>query len=263
MKYVIVTGADGGMGRATVKYLKNRGYFVFALDKREISEESGVMPITVDVTSEQSVRSAFEKVKSVTESVYAVIHFAGIYMLDSLVETSGADFEKIFAINVFGAFYVNKIFMPLMKNGSKIVMVTSELAAIDPLPFTGIYAVTKSALDRYAFSLRMELQLKEIAVSVIRAGAVKTNMLGASTAALDRFSAETELYKYNAERFKKIVNGVESRCVPPEKIAEKAVAVIEKKNPRFAYSVNNNFLLKLYGILPSRLKFRVVKNILK
>ena len=150
-----------------------------------------------------------------------------------------------------------------MKNGSKIVMVTSELAAIDPLPFTGIYAVTKSALDRYAFSLRMELQLKEIAVSVIRAGAVKTNMLGASTAALDRFSAETELYKYNAERFKKIVNGVESRCVPPEKIAEKAVAVIEKKNPRFAYSVNNNFLLKLYGILPSRLKFRVVKNILK
>ena len=50
MKYVIVTGADGGMGRATVKYLKNRGYFVFALDKREISEESGVMPITVDVT---------------------------------------------------------------------------------------------------------------------------------------------------------------------------------------------------------------------
>ena len=74
---------------------------------------------------------------------------------------------------------------------------------LDPLPFTGIYAVTKAALDKYAYSLRMELQLLGIGVSVLRAGAVDTGMLGASTDALDRFYDSTRLYTCNAERFKR------------------------------------------------------------
>ena len=49
--------------------------------------------------------------------------------------------------------------MPLLKKGSKIIITTSELAPLDPVPFTGSYAVTKGALDKYAYSLRMELQL--------------------------------------------------------------------------------------------------------
>ena len=91
-------------------------------------------------------------------------------MLDSLIEMSDSDFERIFKINLFGAFYINKTFMPLLKRGGRIIMTTSELAPLDPLPFTGIYAITKSALDKYAYSLRMELQLLGICVSVIRAG---------------------------------------------------------------------------------------------
>ena len=64
----------------------------------------------------------------------------------------------------------------MLKNGSKILITTSELAPLDPLPFTGIYAVTKGALDKYAYSLRMELQLLGMRVSVLRAGAVDTGI---------------------------------------------------------------------------------------
>ena len=76
--------------------------------------------------------------------------YAGVYMLDSLVEMETESFKKIFDINVNGVFLVNKIFLPLLKKDSRILITTSELAPLDPLPFTGIYAITKSALDKYA-----------------------------------------------------------------------------------------------------------------
>ena len=263
MKYVLITGAYGGMGYKTVQELAEQGVTVFALDKKVQNPEENVIPIATDVTDAESVKNAYEKVKSVTDELFAIVHFAGIYMLDSLIEMANEEFERIFEINLFGAFYINKTFMPLLKKGSKILMTTSELAPLDPLPFTGVYAITKSALDKYAYSLRMELQLLGVSVSVLRAGAVSTGMLGASTDALDRFCEKTKLYHCNAARFKKIVCGVEAKSVPPEKIALKTLKILQKKNPKFAYSLNRNKLLLLLNALPKSMQFWAIKKILK
>ena len=173
------------------------------------------------------------------------------------------EFDKICKINLYGAFYVNKTFMPLLKKGSKIIITTSELAPLDPLPFTGIYAVTKSALDKYAYSLRMELQLLDISVSVIRAGAVDTGMLNVSTDALNNFCENTTLYKFSSNKFKQIVYGVEAKRVPTIKIAQKVIKILKTKKPKFIYTVNRNKLLLLLNALPKRLQFYVIKKILK
>ena len=263
VKDIVVTGAFGGMGYATVRALAKRGYRVFALDKKTASAEHGVVPIETDVTSGESVERAYETVKTYTDKLYAVIHFAGIYMLDSLVEMDEEAFCRIFDINLTGVYRINKAFMPMLERGSRILITTSELAPLDPLPFTGIYAVTKGALDKYAYSLRMELQLLGISVSVLRAGAVDTGMLGASTDALDRFCENTELYTCNAERFKRIVDGVEARRIKPERLAGKALSVIEKKRPAFAYSINRNPLLLLLNILPKRVQLFAIRAVLK
>lgn len=262
-KSVLVTGAYGGMGRAAVKALCGEGFRVFALDVKVDEAEENVIPIEADVTKEESVQNAFEKVKEYTDSLYAIIHFAGIYMLDSLVEMDCKSFQHIFDVNLKGVFLVNKAFLPFLHKGSRILVTTSELAPLDPLPFTGIYAVTKGALDKYAYSLRMELQLLDITVSVLRAGAVDTGMLGVSTDALDRFCENTKLYTCNADRFKKIVNHVEARCVPPRKIAKKAVRIIKKRSPAFAYGINRNPLLLLLNVLPKRLQLWAIKTVLK
>ena len=263
MKSILITGAYGGMGRAAAAQLAAMDFHVFALDKRVDAPQPNITPIQADVTSPESIRDALAMVKQQTDRLYAIVHFAGIYILDSLVEMDESNFRRIFDINVYGAFLVNKTFLPLLGTGSRIVMITSELAPLDPLPFTGIYAVTKSALDKYAYSLRMELQLLGISVSVLRAGAVETDMLGVSTDYLERFCQNTALYTCNAQRFRAIVGRVEARCIPPAKIAKKAAQILKKRRPAFSYSINRNPLLLLLNILPKSVQLWAIRMVLR
>lgn len=265
MKYVLVTGASGGMGQATVRALRHDGYGVLALDRAFPADvpDDGIWRITADVTNPESVQHAADAVRRITDSLYAIVHFAGIYLLDSLLEMEDADFLRIVHVNLCGAYLVNRHFADYLTPGSRILLTTSELAPLDPLPFTGIYAVTKGALDKYAYALRMEAQLSGIHVSVLRAGAVDTGMLDVSTAALDRFCAKTKRYACNAARFRRIVDGVEAKKIAPEALAGKVCAILEKRNPAFAYSINRNPLLRLYGILPKRTQLWAIREILR
>ena len=170
--------------------------------------------------------------------------------------------RQIFDINLLGAYRVNKIFFPLLTKGSKIILTSSELAPLDPLPFTGIYAITKTAIEKYAYSLRMELQLFDINVSVLRPGAVKTNLLDVSTSQLDEFCKDTKLYKTNAKRFKDIVNSVESKSIPPSKLAQKVINILQEKKPKFIYNVNRNKLLRLLNALPKNLQTKIIKRVI-
>ncbi len=263
MKYVLVTGAFGGMGKATVDLLAEAGYFVFALDKKAGEAKENVLPIETDITDGESVRAAVSKVQAVTDELYAVVHFAGIYVLNSFLEISDEAFCKAFEVNLFGAFRINKAFAPFLKKGGRILITTSELAPLDPPPFTGLYAVTKSALDKYAYSLRMEVQLLGVSVSVLRAGAVATDMLGVSTTALDDFCAKTKTYSYNAKRFKSIVEKVEARKVSPQRVAKKVLKILGAKRPKHVYTLNRNPLLLLLNALPARLQTWIIRKILQ
>jgi len=265
MKNVLITGAFGGMGLAVTKLLCDSGYRVFALDKNTGEKiHENAFPITVDLTDGEDIKKAYQTVKELApDGLFAIIHFAGIYNLDSLIEMSEEDFKRIFDINLFGVYRVNKHFQPLLKEGSRIIITTSELAPLAPLPFTGIYAITKSALDKYAFSLRMELQLLGIKVTVLRPGAVNTGMISASTTALDRFCKQTAIYKCNATRFKRIVDKVEARNIKPEKLAVKTAKILKSKRPKFIYKINRNPLLLLLNALPQRLQTFIIKQILK
>lgn len=263
MKYILVTGAFGGMGGAATEELIRRGFRVFALDKAVKSDcPEGVIPVQVDVTDDESIAAAAQKVKEVTDEVFAIVHFAGVYTLNSLIECSSEEFERVMKINFIGATRVNRVFAPFLKRGGRILMITSELAPLNPLPFTGIYAISKSALDKYAFSLKMEMQLSGVSVSVLRAGAVDTGMLDVSTACLEDFCSKTELYDVQSTRFKKIVESVETKKISPQTLAKKVVKILTSKQPKFAYSINRNFLLLLLNVLPKGLQFKIIKKIL-
>ena len=99
MKYVLITGANGGMGNAAVKAFEKAGYGVFALDKSEGEARENVFPLVADITDERSVTTAIEKIKQTTDELFAVVHYAGLYMLDSLIEMPSEAFEKIFYVD--------------------------------------------------------------------------------------------------------------------------------------------------------------------
>ena len=263
MKKVLVTGATGGMGAAICKLLIKNGYKVYGIDYRECQEIDGLNFYACDVTDTDAIEDVFEKIKDDTEKLDAIIHTAGIYDLDSLVEMDEKRFKRIFDINVFGVYRINKAFMPLLSKGSRIIITSSELAPLDPLPFTGIYGITKTTLEKYAFSLRMETNLLEIPVSIIRPGAVNTGLLNVSTDALDKFVENTKLYKCNATRFKGIVDSVESKHVPAEVIGEIVLKALTDKTPKYIYNVNRNPLLRLLNALPQKMQVFAIGLILK
>lgn len=260
---LLVTGAGGGMGTAVCRMLTQMGLTVWGLDISEKVRIDGVRFIPTNLTDMTSVASAFEKISAQTDSIDAIIHMAGIYDMNSLAEMPEEDFKRIFDINLFGVYRVNKVFMPLLKAGSRIIITTSELAPLDPLPFTGIYGITKSALEKYAYSLRMELNLLGIKVSVIRPGAVNTGLLGDSTDALDAFTKNTFLYKCSAAKFRKIVDSVEARSISPEKIAKVIRKAVFARRPRYVYCINRNPLLLLLNALPHRLQVTIIKMLIK
>ena len=263
MAKYLITGAAGGMGSALCRRLAKEGHEVWGIDCAPVKNAAGWHFLPADITKSEEVAAAFDQIRQEAGHLNGIIHMAGIYDLNSLVEMPEEDFIKDFNVNLFGMFRINRRFLPLLNPKSRIVIVSSELAPRHPLPFTGIYAVTKTAVDQYAAALRMELQLLGHQVIVLRPGAVRTAMLPASTKKLDQFCSSTQLYSCNAARFKKIVGAVEARNVSPEKIASVVSHALSVSRPRLIYSINQNPLLLLYQALPARCRLLAIRTILK
>ncbi len=258
----LVTGANGGMGAAVCRLLHKIGHSVWGIDRVVSEEEVPWHRIVADTTQTPDLKSAFEQVRAGAQTLDGIVHTAGIYDLNALLEMPEADFLRDFDVNLFGVFRVNQVFAPILKADGRIVIVSSELAPLYPLPFTGVYAATKTALEAYAAALRMEVQLVGQSVIVVRPGAVRTKMLPASTDKLERFCASTMRYRPNAARFRRIVNAVEARSVPPETVARVIARALTVKRPRLVCCVNRNPLLLLLNALPKRLQLMIIRAIL-
>ena len=235
MKTALVTGAAGGMGQAICQKLHKEGWRVFALDVK-LCSLPGVNSLACDLCSEEAAARALLWLQQQTATLDAIVHAAGVYDLDSLTEMDNGRLERI---------------------------ITSELAPLFPMPFTGVYGVTKKALEGIADSLRTELALRGIRVITLRPGAVETPLLGDSTAALERFCESTRYYRVNANRFRRIVDRVEARCVPPASVADKLLRALTDRRPRRVYNLNRNPLLLLMNLLPASAQQWLLLQILK
>lgn len=262
MKNVLVVGSLGGMGYSLSERLVKKGYSVFGLDVLDTCNIKGVNYYKCDITSEESIKNAYSLIIDKIDTLDAIIDVAGVYIMDSLLEIEDKELKRIIDINVLGIQRVVKTFFPLLKKGSKIIITTSELAMLDPLPFNGIYTMSKSLLEKYIFSLRMEVNNFGIKVVSFRPGAVKTNLLNDSTSSMDKMCKKTVIHKEQSKNFKHIVDSVESKSVSPSKVADKLCKILKKKHPKYVYTLNNNFALKLLNALPDSLQVKIISKIL-
>lgn len=265
MQYVLITGGASGMGRATALKLAQSGYHVFSCDIKKAKEENeNITQLIVDVTDIKSVQAAYDFVCSKTDKLFAVINFAGIIMMNSLIEISEEEFIRIFNVNVFGAYRVNKTFFPLIKNGKgRIIITTSEVAENKILPFNAIYGVSKKSLDAYAQGLTMELAFLDVPVITLRPGAVETPIIVDSNKEMEQLDQNTELYKNTIAKFKHIVDKEQGGTVSPERVAVLVLKILKKNNPKHVYKINVSKKLKLLNIIPTKLQSKIFKRILR
>lgn len=265
-KTILITGASGALGRAAAGAFSSVGWRVFALD---ITPPQGLEPspvrfVEADVTSEESVRAAFEAVSRECGGLDALLHMAGLYLMDPFSEIPAEKLSRIIAVNIEGVARVNRVFLPLVqKGGGRIIITASELAPLDPLPFNGIYSMTKRALDSYAHSLALELDLIGIRVVTLYPGAYGEGMTRASVREMERMSRESKLFPDIAERFRSIVLRETGGAKPPEELAKRILRIAEKPRPRFKYHMNNSLKLRLFSALPMGAQALALRLLLK
>ena len=182
-KTALITGAGGGLGHATVERLVAKGWKVFAADLstdllRSSMHDPDVVPVVIDVTSPESIESAYEAVASQTGRLDGIVNFAGVMGVGSLTDIPEERLARILDINVMGTYRVNKRFFPLVEAAKgRIVNLSSETGWQTAAPFNGPYAMSKHAIEAYSAALRRELALLDVKVITIQPGAYRTEMV--------------------------------------------------------------------------------------
>ncbi|MBQ2253456.1 MAG: SDR family NAD(P)-dependent oxidoreductase [Clostridia bacterium] len=264
-KHILITGGTGGLGDAACRAFASEGWHVFSLDVRTPQNtRKGVTDILCDLTSEESVTSALHAVSEDTATLDCILHMAGIYHMDAFSEMDGELWQKITEVNVLAATRVNRLFLPLLLEGKgRILITTSELAGRRPLPFNGVYAASKTALKAYCDALRPELYLLGVPVVEIRPGAFRTTLLDGANRAMEQMCENSRYFSHSAAVFHRVMDTQMSTAKDPKKLSRVLLRAATAHRPRLSYSPNNNLLLKLYEVLPTRLGCFALKLLLK
>src|SRR4051794_17623199 len=173
----LVTGASSGIGRATAKALQQAGYRVFGTRRRVTAEQSdGITMLACDVTDDASVAKLVDKVLVEAGHIDLLVNNAGIGLLGAAEESSTAQAQALFDVNVFGVLRMTRAVLPAMRRQGKgrIVNVSSVLGLI-PAPYSAVYASTKHAIEGYSESLDHEIRTFGIRVVLVEPAYTKTS----------------------------------------------------------------------------------------
>ncbi len=262
-KTALVTGAAGSLGSAACRALAENGYLVYAADLEE-ADVPGAVPVRLDVTDEQSALGLKDRIEREAGGLDLLLHMAGLFTMDAFSECEPGLPERMTGVNLFGVMRLDRVMLPLiMLHGGRIVITASELAVLDPLPFNGLYSVTKRALDAYAHSLSLELDLVGVRVITLYPGAYGGGMTRASLDAMERMREKTRLFKDVTGRFRQIMLSETGGAKPAGELAVRIVRIVQKRRPRFRYFMNNSIKLRLFSALPMRLQALCLRALLK
>ena len=228
----LITGASSGIGLVTAKALQRAGYRVFGTSRKAASI-AGITMLTCDVTDEASVKNMVAEVLKQAGRIDLLVNNAGIGLLGGAEESSTAQAQALFDVNVFGITRVTNAVLPTMRNQRKgrIVNVSSVLGLI-PSPYNALYAATKHAVEGYSESLDHELRTFGIRVVLVEPGFTRTSFEESIT------KPDQPLAVYDSVRTGMEVlmrNGVNAGDAP-EVVANTVVKAATTVAPRLRYT---------------------------
>jgi NAD(P)-dependent dehydrogenase (short-subunit alcohol dehydrogenase family) len=239
---ILVTGSNSGFGRLIVETLARQGYTVFAgmrnvagqnahaaeelraLAKRE---HLALHIIDIDVTDEASVEQGIESLVESTGRLDVVVNNAGVAYSGPLEAFTDVQAQQQFDTNVFGVLRVNRAALPHMRRlGSGLLLQIGSVAGRLSLPFYGLYAATKFALEALTESYRYELAPFGIDAAIVEPGTYPTPI-----GAKHQDAADTEraaLYQSALDEFMTSFHAEDRSATPPDprEVADAVAGVI-------------------------------------
>ena len=259
-KVALVTGGSSGIGEATALKLQELGYSTYAAARRvermDQLTESGIRPLAMDVTDEESTRTGVEQVLAEEGRIDVLVNAAGYGSYGAVEDVPLSEARNQFEVNLFGAARLTQLVLPQMRErrAGTIVNITSMGGKIYT-PLGGWYHATKHALEALSDCLRMELKPFGIDVVVIEPGGIRTEW---PAIAADKVRAVSGTGPYaeqgNAVADSLVSESTQRRSSPPELIAKTVGKAGTAGRPKTRYAVGYGAkpMIFLHGVLPDR-----------
>jgi NAD(P)-dependent dehydrogenase (short-subunit alcohol dehydrogenase family) len=271
-KFIMVTGASSGLGRATAAGLADAGHVVFAAARREGELEDlaqghpNARPTVLDVTDPASIDRTIDRVRSATagRGLDVLVNAAGRLVLGPVEAVPDEQVRAQFDVNLFGLLAVTRAVLPLMheRGAGRIVNISSILGKC-AFPGSGVYSATKFAIEACSDALRMELAPLGISVVLVEPGVIDTPLYetGAASLSLDERAAATYRATWPAgfgfpERLLKM-------AIPVDDIAAKVIeaALAPKPRSRYRPGLRNRANIRLLTGLPTLAADRIKRRL--
>jgi NAD(P)-dependent dehydrogenase (short-subunit alcohol dehydrogenase family) len=186
-KVAIVTGATANLGLAVAGCLASRGADVVLNYHRPEREEetrqaarivSGhggrVSTVQADVTSSADVERLFASTIDTYGAVDILVNNAGLVVKKPLAETTDDDFDRAFEVNTRAAFLTMRQAARHIRDGGRVVNVITSIVAFT-IPFYGVYAASKGAVEHLTKALAKEVGDRGVTVNCVAPGPLNTS----------------------------------------------------------------------------------------
>jgi dehydrogenase/reductase SDR family protein 7B len=256
---VWITGASSGIGEALAWEFAKLGADLVLSSRnteklnglaKELSKQFQITPdvISLDLSKNATVLNAVDQFRNRHQKIDILVNNAGISQRSLLIETPVEVDRKVFEVNFFGTITLTKGILPMMiEAGGGHIVVMSSVVGKFGMTFRSAYSASKHALHGFFETLRCELSDKNIKVTIICPGRIRTNI---SVNAVTKDGSD----------YGKMDEG-QAKGVSPEKFARQVVKAIRRNKKEVATGGKEilmiyirRFLPWLYYILATRVK---------
>src|SRR5499427_1767330 len=190
-KIGLITGGNSGIGLATAKRFVAEGAYVFVTGRREAELETAVKEIgenaagvAGDVSNLSDLDRLFARIKEEKGRLDVLFANAGIAKYATLGQITEELYDAIFDINVKGLLFTVQRALPLMPDGSSIIL-NASIVASKGLSSNSVCSATKAAIRSFARTLTTDLKSRRIRVNAISPGTIDTPRLNDLLASSD------------------------------------------------------------------------------
>ena len=181
-KTILITGANGGLGSATVKTFLEKGYKVIAVDQSGThlgfaANHDNFELKSVDASSEEAVSTFVEEIIELYDTIDGALLLVGGFAMGDIAATNGETLRKMYSLNFETAyFFARPLFRHMLEKGKGRIVFMGARTAIHPEQGKGAlaYALTKSLLFQLADLLNATAKGKNVVTSVVAPSTIDT-----------------------------------------------------------------------------------------